>query len=84
MKVEFNGQELAPLIEQIVQVTIEQLNSQQCKLNGRIGFTEREAAELLGVQQHTLRDCRLRGEISAKKMGSRYVYAAETLRKYLK
>jgi len=49
----------------------------------RIGFPEAEAAELLGIPQHVLRDCRLRGEILARKIGKRFVYSRQTLLDHL-
>ena len=49
----------------------------------RIGFPESEAAELLGIPQHVLRDCRLRGEIFARKIGKRFVYSRQTLLDHL-
>ena len=49
----------------------------------RIGFPEAEAAELLGIPQHVLRDCRLRGEIFARKIGKRFVYSRQTLLDHL-
>ena len=38
---------------------------------GRLAFTEPEAAALLGVKPHVLRDCRRRGELQGAKVGSR-------------
>ena len=32
-------------------------------LGDRLGYPEAEAAALLGIERHVLRDCRLRGEI---------------------
>lgn len=83
MKIAFDAAELAPLIEHVVQATLAQLNAEQRKFNGRIGYPEGEAAELLGIEKHVLRDCRLRGEIHARMIGRRYVYSADALKKFL-
>lgn len=37
----------------------------------RLAYTEPEAARLLGVASHQLRDARLRGEITSTKVGGR-------------
>lgn len=49
----------------------------------RLAFTEPEAAALLGVQSHVLRDARLRGEITPTKLGSRIGYSRRELDAYL-
>ena len=43
------------------------------KSNERIGYTELEASKLLGVPVHVLRDARRRGEITARKIGKRWI-----------
>jgi excisionase family DNA binding protein len=84
VKIVLEDADLAPLIERVVRATIERVEAEHGKANGRLGFTEAEAAELIGVPQHTLRDMRLRGEIAAKKCGKKYIYAAEALKKLLR
>ncbi len=49
----------------------------------RLGYTETDAAEQIGVAKHVLRDARRRGEISARKVGRRWVYSRECLAAYL-
>jgi hypothetical protein len=51
--------------------------------DGRIGFLEPEAAALIGVAPHVLRDCRLRGEISGRKVGNKIVYHRDELSRFL-
>ena len=63
---------------------MEVLTSQQeAGLPGRIGYTEPEAATLVGVRPHVLRDCRLRGEISARRVGRRLIYSRDELERFL-
>lgn len=52
-------------------------------LDERLGYTEPEAASLLSVPPHVLRDCRLRGEISARKVGRCYIYSRRELVEFL-
>jgi hypothetical protein len=75
--------DLRPLIAEAVRVTLQQIESAEAKTSGRLGFTEPEGAAMIGVQRHVLRDCRLRGEIHARKVGSRYVYSREALLAFL-
>jgi hypothetical protein len=50
---------------------------------GRLGFTEHEAAERLGIPRHVLRDCRRRGEIQeTRRLGRRVWYSRETLERF--
>jgi hypothetical protein len=49
----------------------------------RLAYPEPEAAGLLGVKAHVLRDARLRGEIIATKVGGRICYETTELRRYL-
>lgn len=51
--------------------------------HGRDAFSEAEAAERIGVEKHVLRDRRLRGEISARKIGRKWYYSPEVLRDYV-
>ncbi len=76
-------QELKPLLSAIVRETIEQAWAADAKLGDRLGYTEAEAAALLGVPKHVLRDARLRGEISARRVGAKYVYGRQSLVAFL-
>ena len=75
--------DLRPVIAAAVRATLEEIRSDEQKLNGRLGFPEAEAASLLGLERHVLRDCRLRGEIAARKCGKKMVYSRETLIRFL-
>jgi hypothetical protein len=76
--------DLRPVIAEAVRETIQQIQADDAKIGtGRLGYTEPEAAAALGVPTHVLRDCRLRHEISARKVGCRYVYARESLARFL-
>jgi len=49
----------------------------------RLGYTERQAAAALGIEWYTLRNARLAGEISARKLGRSYVYDRRELLRWL-
>ena len=82
-KLEINTDELRPLVQAVVAETLAQANGVVEKLHGRLGFPEAEAAALLGVERHVLRDARLRGEIEASRVGKRIVYTPEQIKAYL-
>jgi hypothetical protein len=84
MHIAFDPGDLRPLIEHVVSETIERLESERAKLNGRLGYSEPEAAALLGVERHVLRDARLRGEIAARKIGKRIIYERDELIRFLR
>ena len=84
MKIELDRETLVPLIEQVVAETLRQVDQDRAQLGDRLGFTEREAAELLGLPRHSLRDARLRGEISASRIGRRVLYRREELENFLR
>ena len=74
---------LRPLIRIVVQDVLAEIEAAHNKVNGALGYTEAEAATLIGVAPHVLRDCRLRGEIAARKVGCRYIYPRQSLISYL-
>jgi len=76
--------DLQPLVEAVVRQTVEQLQADSMLAgDGRIAVLETEAASLIGVKSHTLRDARLRGEITATKIGGRIGYEISEIRAYL-
>ena len=83
MRFEFDVDTLRPVIQQVVAETVAQLEAERSKSDGRIAFTEPEAAALLGVQPHVLRDLRRMGEIEASKIGKRIVYKRSDLLDHL-
>jgi hypothetical protein len=75
--------DIRPLIEQVVTETMNRLEAERAKLNGRLAYSEAEAAALIGVERHVLRDARLRGEIEGSKVGKRVVYTPDQLKRFL-
>ena len=66
--------DLRPLIAAAVRATIDEIDADKARLGDRLAFPENEAAGLLGVPRHVLRDCRLRREIVGARVGRRVVY----------
>ena len=84
MKIEFDSADLVPLIQQVVAETIDRLEADRAKVDGRLAYREPEAAALVGVQPHTLRDARLRGEVRGSKVGRYIVYLRDELLEFLR
>ena len=84
MRFDIEPNDLAPLIQAIVDATLDRLDAAQNKLPiDRLAYAEPEAARLIGVAPHSLRDARLRGELNASRCGKRVVYQRNELLKYL-
>jgi hypothetical protein len=75
---------LRPLIREIVVETVAQLETARATLPDRLAYSEPEAARLLGLAPHVLRDERLRGRIAASVVvGRRIRYLRSDLENYL-
>jgi len=83
VKLEFSEDDLRRVAKPIVSQVLTELEAEREKLGDRIGYTEPEAAALLGVRDHVLRDERLNGRIKARKVGKRYIYSRAALIRYL-
>jgi hypothetical protein len=77
-------EDLRPLIETVVAATVARLEDDRAKLNGRLAYSEAEAAELLGLEERQLAYERRRGRIQASTIvGRRVRYTKEHLLAYL-
>ena len=83
LQIQFDQDALRPLIHLAVAEALERMEAERAKFNGRLAFTEPEAAVLLGVKPHVLRDCRRRGELQGAKVGSKIVYTRADLLEFL-
>ena len=73
-----------PLIRRVVAETITQMEAERAKLGDKLCFSEAEAARLLGLKDHQLRDARLAGKIGCSQIiGRRIRYTREDLLRYL-
>jgi hypothetical protein len=84
VKLDLSPADLAPLVREITMQVIDQLREDDAQLNGRLAYPEAEAAALCGVRPHVLRDCRLRGEITATKIGRHVAYERDELLAFLR
>ena len=83
LQIQFDEGALRPLVRLAVAEALDRLEADRAKLHGRLAFTEPEAAVLLGVKPHVLRDCRRRGELQGAKVGSKIVYTRADLLEFL-
>lgn len=79
---------LRAVIQDTVRTTVAavlaQMETDRAKLNGRLAYSEHEAAALLGLEWHQLRDERRRGRIAASVgPGRKILYPRESLLAYL-
>lgn len=76
--------ELKSLVATVVAETLSTVQADQAKLGDKLAYTEPEAARLLSMAPHQLRDERLRGRVGASGVVGRGVrYTRDDLLKYL-
>ena len=75
---------LRPLLKQIVNEVLAEMEASRAQTDGKLAYTEDEAARLLGLESHQLRDERRRGRIAASQIvGRRIRYTRQDLIDYL-
>jgi excisionase family DNA binding protein len=75
---------LQPIIASAVRLALQEIQAGDAKLGAdRLAYSEAEAAALLGVARHVLRDARLRKEIRAKKIGKGWRYSRAELARFI-
>ncbi len=84
LNVSLNADALRPVIEATVAETVARLRDEQARLGDVLAFDELTAARMLGLEQHQLRDERLRGRIGFSRIvGGRIRYSMQDLLAYL-
>lgn len=86
MKIAIDSEDLRPLVEQVVEATLKKLAENKSALGAddRMAFSEAEAARMLGMNSHQLRDERLRGRVTGSiTSGRRVKYTRADLDAYL-
>lgn len=82
--IQIDVETLQPLIAAVVTEVLKQLDGDAARLGSRLAWGEAEAAELLGLQPHQLRDERRRGRIKCSQgPGKLILYSRENLLEYL-
>ncbi len=76
---------LRPLVAEVVQEALAQLEAARAALGHKLAWSEPEAAALVSLRPHQLRDARLRGEVTAsgRGPGRKILYTREDLLAYL-
>jgi hypothetical protein len=75
---------LEPIIRQAVVATVAELEAHRDRLGDKLAFSEPEAAHMLSMEPHQLRDERRRGRISASQVVNRGIrYTKQDLLNYL-
>ena len=81
---QFDPELFKPLIEQAVEAAMLKIENARATAGDRLCYSEPEAASLLGLQPHQLRDERLRGKIKASSIVCRRIrYTRQDLMGYL-
>lgn len=75
MHLELNAGEIESLVRNVVTEVLATIDWPQ----GRLALTEEEAAASLGVNRHVLRDLRLAGKLTARRLGRKIVYTRNDL-----
>jgi hypothetical protein len=85
LSLDLDPEALAPLVERIVAEALSRLESEPARFDGsRLAYSEPEAAALLSLAPHQLRDERRRGRIKASVgPGRKVLYAKQDLLDYL-
>lgn len=84
-ELKLDAAELRPLVREIVTEVLGELEEYRLVYNGRLAFSEQEAADLLGLNSWQLRDLRLAGKIGHTRIvGKRVRYLLEDLTSYLR
>ena len=83
MNLSIDQSDLRPIVQAVVAEVLASVGVADAAFSNRLAYPESEAASLLGVKAHVLRDARLRGEITATKCGGRLAYEVSELRAYL-
>lgn len=83
MQLVIDDSDLKTLVEQVVGQALSRAQSLRNGTTERLGYTEPEAASLLGIKPHVLRDSRLRGEVHATRVGKKMLYSRAELERLL-
>jgi len=84
VKLELSPDDLKPIVAEAVAQAIEQLRGNELRFAEQFGFPEAQAASLIGVRPHVLRDLRLKGLAKAKRVGRGYLWHRNELERLLR
>ena len=75
MDIQFNAEDMRPLVQQCVATALEQIEPVRVQLNGKLLRTEPEAADVLGVTARQLGEWRRNGFVGCTKIAGRIFYS---------
>ncbi len=79
-----NLDDLKPVITQTIEETLARFDAERLRTGDRLAYSEAEAAAMLGLKVHQLRDVRLAGRIRCSKITcGRIRYTLQDLQEYL-
>ena len=82
--ISFDESELRPIVKAVVAEVLAEQKQLQQVYEGRLAYSEAEAANMLGLKQHQLRDLRRDNKISHTKIVGRQIrYTLQDLKDYL-
>ncbi len=77
--------ELQPIIEVVVDRVLAARAADEARLDSkRLSYTEKQAAEALGIPGHVLGDARRRGLIHGRRLGKQFLYSRQSLLDFLR
>jgi len=83
VNISLSESDLRPLVESVIAFALEKLEDERRQLGEKLAHSEPDAAALLSVKPHVLRDARLRGEIAGFRLGKGIRYARDELLRFL-
>lgn len=83
MRLELTDHDLRPLVAAVVGEVLTNLEQRGMRDSEKLAYSEAEAAAMLGVNRHQLRDARRRKEIVGSRAGKSVVYSRQELVQYL-
>ena len=83
MKIELEASDLAAIAAAVVDEIARRESLSETLPSSRLGYPEREAANLLGLPWYALRNARRRGEIGGRRIGRSVVYSRAALLSWL-
>ena len=85
MQVELKVDDVRPIVRACLVEILEREDGILSQLDReRIAYPEREAAALLGVAPHVVRDLRLKGQLHGKRFGRGVLYEKQELIRFLR
>ena len=83
MDLKLTADDVRPIVDHILERVLVGVDVLRDPFKERLSLRESEAAEALGLATHQLRDARLRGLVTGKKVGKSVLYSRKELERFL-